>query len=310
MHCLDIKGECRRPACSADVYSVPTSTAAEADSSVFFTKFIRELYKLSERMERLEESLQREARWPRRRRRGGPVRCHRCQQPGHIARHCRAPAPIPAGRRNPVAANSAPECDARNSAVPAAAVEPDKRSNGVDRKSVLSLTDTISDAGAVSQASSSKPRGQRRRSRRKTASPRFPDVVPHPEDAETGCVAIAYRRPTNIVPQVEPAESHLGQTIVGGTKKAPATLDAPQHESPVCVSAGEIRKFNTPPPQVVRNRGWCVVVPGRPPSASVATDEQSLVTVDEAPQPRSRRPSLLPLRRQPRRDTKRPARYT
>ena len=74
--------------------------------------------------------------------------------------------------------------------------------------------------------------------------------------------------------------------------------------------SGEIRKFNTPPPQVVRNRGWCVVVPGRPPSASVATDEQSLVTVDEAPQPRSRRPSLLPLRRQPRRDTKRPARYT
>ena len=81
-------------------------------------------------------------------------------------------------------------------------------------------------------------------------------------------------------------------------------------ETPRCVSAGEIRKFNTPPPQVVRNRGWCVVVPGRPPSASVATDEQSLVTVDEAPQPRSRRPSLLPLRRQPRRDTKRPARYT
>ena len=178
MHCFDIKGECRRPACSTDVYSVPTSTAAEADSSAFFTKFIRELYKLSERMERLEESLQREARWPRRRSRGGPVRCHRCQQPGHIARHCRAPAPIPAGRRQPVVANSAPECDARNSAVPAAAVEPDKRSNGVDRKSVLSLTDTTSDAGAVSQASSSKPRGQRRRSRRKTASPRFPDVVP------------------------------------------------------------------------------------------------------------------------------------
>ena len=104
--------------------------------------------------------------------------CHRCQQPGHIAGHCRAPAPIPAGRRQPVVANSAPECDARNSAVPAAAVEPDKRSNGVDRKSVLSLTDTASDAGAVSQASSSKPRGQRRRSRRKNASPRFPDVVP------------------------------------------------------------------------------------------------------------------------------------
>ena len=75
-------------------------------------------------------------------------------------------------------------------------------------------------------------------------------------------------------------------------------------ETPRCVSAGEIRKFNTPPPQVVRNRGWCVVVPGRPPSASVATDEQSLVTVDEAPQPRSRRPSRLPLRRQPRKGHK------
>ena len=293
---------------------IPGSTIKSAPGATqdSLTKLIFEqLEKMSKSLDRLEERLQREDRWPRRRRRGGPVRCHRCQQPGHIARHCRAPAPIPAGRRQPsVAANSAPECDARNSAVPAAAVEPDKRSNGVDRKSVLSLTDTISDAGAVSQASSSKPRGQRRRSRRKTASPRFPDVVPHPEDAETGCVAIAYRRPTNIFPQVKPAESHLGQSIVGGTQKAPATLDAPQHESPVCVSAGEMGKFNTPPPQVVKNRGWCVVVPGRPPSASVATDEQSLVTVDEAPQPRSRRPSLLPLRRQPRRDTKRPARYT
>ena len=81
-------------------------------------------------------------------------------------------------------------------------------------------------------------------------------------------------------------------------------------ETPRCVSAGEIRKFKTPPPQVVKNLGWCVVVPGRPPSASVATDEQSLVTVDESPQPRSRRPSLLPVRRQPRRDTRWPARYT
>ena len=81
-------------------------------------------------------------------------------------------------------------------------------------------------------------------------------------------------------------------------------------EIPRCVSAGEIRKFKIPPPQVVRNRGWCVVVSGRPPSASVATDEQSLVTVDESPQPRSRRPSLLPVRRQPRRDTRRPPRYT
>ena len=137
MHCLGIKGEYRRAACSTAVYSVPTSAAAEADSSAFFTKFFRELNKLSERMGRLEESLQREGRWPRRRRRRGNLRCHRCQQPGHIARHCRAPAPIPAGRRQPsVAANPAPEIDARDSAVPTAAIERDERSNEVDRESV------------------------------------------------------------------------------------------------------------------------------------------------------------------------------
>ena len=171
MHCLDIKGECRRAACSTAVYSVPTSAAAEADSSAFFAKFIRELNKLSERMDRLEKQ---EARGSQRRRRGrGHKRCHRCQQPGHIARYCRAPAPIPAGRRQPsVAANPAPEIDARDSAVPTAAVERDERSNGVDRKGVLSLTDTSSDAAAVSQASSSKHRGQRRRARRETVSPR------------------------------------------------------------------------------------------------------------------------------------------
>ena len=87
-------------------------------------------------------------------------RFYRCQQPGHIARHCRAPAPIPAGRRQPsVAANPAPEIDARASAMPTAAVERDERSNGVDRESVRSLTDTSSNAAAVSQVSPNKSRG-------------------------------------------------------------------------------------------------------------------------------------------------------
>ena len=109
-------------------------------------------------MGRLEKQ---EARGSQRRRRGGGhKRCHRCQQPGHIARHCRAPAPIPAGRRQPsVAANPAPEIDASNSAVPTAAVERDERSNGVDRESVRSLTDTSSNAAAVSQVSPNKSRG-------------------------------------------------------------------------------------------------------------------------------------------------------
>ena len=261
---------------------IPGSTIKSAPGATqdSLTKLIFEqLEKMSKSLDRLEERLQREDRWPRRRRRGGPVRCHRCQQPGHIARHCRAPAPIPAGRRQPsVAANSAPECDARNSAVPAATIEPDKRSNGVDRKSVLSLTDTISGAGAVSQASCNKPRGQRRRSRRKTASPRFPDVVPHPEDAETGCMAIAYRRPSNIVPQVEPAESHLGQSIASGTLKASAIRDASQQEAPRYLSTGGIRKFDLFPPKFVTHRMFYIYNTGRP----VPPEEQSVTTVDEA----------------------------
>ena len=257
MHCLGIKGECRRAACSAAVCSVPTSAAAEADSSAFFTKFIRELNKLSERMDRLEESLQREDRWPRRRRRRGNLRCHRCQQPGHIARHCTAPALIPTGRRQPsVAANPAPEIDARDSAVPTAAVERDERSNEVDRESVRSLTDTSSNTAAVSQVSPNKSRGQRRRARRNNASPRPPDEMPDPE---TGCVAVSCHRPTNTVPQVEPAEPRLGQSVAGGVQKASATPVAPQHESTPCVSAVGVRKFDISPPRIIRNHGWYIV---------------------------------------------------
>ena len=143
----------------------------------------------------MEESLQRDCRWPRRRRRRGNLRCHRWQQPGHIARHCRAPAPIPAGRRQPsVAANSAPKIEARDSAVPTAAVERDERSNGVDRKGVLSLTNTSPYAAAVSQVCPNKPRGQHRRARRKNASPRPPPPPPDEiPDPEIGCVAVSCR---------------------------------------------------------------------------------------------------------------------
>ena len=215
------------------------------------------------------------------------MRCHRCQQQGHIARHCRAPAPIPAGRRQPsVAASPAAEIDARDSAVPTAAVERDERSNGVDRNGILSLADTSSYAAVVNQAN--KPRGQRRRARRKSASPRSHDVVPHPEDAETGCEAIACRRPTNIVPQVEPVESYLGQSIVGGTQKAPVISDAPQQDPPPFVSAVGVRKFDISPPRIIRNRGWYIV-----PCIAVATEEQCVTTVDEAPLPQARRrPSI------------------
>ena len=54
------------------------------------------------------------------------------------------------------------------------------------QKGVLSLTDTSSDAAAVSQASFYKPRGLRQRSTQTTASPRPSDEMPHLEDPETG----------------------------------------------------------------------------------------------------------------------------
>ena len=234
---------------------------------------------MSKSLDRLEERLQREGRWPRRRRRGGPVRCHRCQQPGHIARHCRAPAPIPAGRRQPsVAANPAAEIDARDSAVPTAAVERDERSNGVDRESVRSLTDTSSNAAAVSQVSPNKSRGQRRRARRKTASPRSSDEIPDPEDPEAGCVAVSCRRPTNTVPRVAPVESRLCQSIASGTLKASAIRDASQQEAPRCLSTGGIRRFDSFPPKFVRHRMFYIYNTGRP----VPPEEQSVKTVDEA----------------------------
>ena len=228
MHCLDIKGEARRAACSIAVYSVPTPAAAEADPSAFFSKFILEqLEEMSRKLDRLEESLQREGRW----RRSGYLRCHRCQQPGHIEMHCRAPAPIRAGRRQTsVVASSAPECDARDSAVPTAALELDKRPSRVDRKVVLSLTVSSSDAAAVSQASSNKPRGQCRRSRQRSASPRSSDEMPDPEDPETGCVTVSCRRPTNTVPRVEPVRQSIA---------ASAIRDALEHEPARCISPGE-----------------------------------------------------------------------
>ena len=225
-------------------------------------------------MDRLEESLQREGRWPRR----GHVRCHRCQQPGHIARRCRAPAPVPAGRRQPsVAANPAPEIDVRDSAVPTAAVKRTERSNGVVRESVRSLTDTSSNTAPVSQVFPNKPRGQRRRARRKNVSPRPPDVMPDPE---TGCVAVSCRRPTDTVPRVESMESCLGQSPARGVQKASAIRDAPQYESPPCVSDWGVREVDVSP-KILRNPGWYIV-----PCRAIATEEQCVTTVDAAPLPR------------------------
>ena len=215
---------------------------------------------MSRKLDHLQESLQWEGRWPRSRHRGGHVRCHRCQQPGHIARHCRVPAPVMAGgRQNSVVASSAPECDAGDSAVPTVAVELHKRSNGVDRKGVLSLTDTSSGTAAVSQVSSSKPRGQLRRERRKTVSPRSPIEMPALEDPETGCVTVSCRRPTNTVPRVVPVKSCLRQSIASS-----ATRDASGHEPARCVSPGGVRKFGLSPPKFVRHRVRYIYDTGRP----------------------------------------------
>ena len=168
--------------------------------------------------------------------------------------------------------------------MPTAAVERDERSNEVDRESVRSLTDTRSNTAAVSQVSPNKPQCQRRRARRKTASPRPPDEM---LDPETGCVAVSCRRPTNTVPRAKPLESCLFQSTARGVQKASAIRDAPQHESPVCVSGGGVRKVDVSP-KIVRNIGWYIV-----PCRAIATEEQCVTNVDEAPLPQARRrPSL------------------
>ena len=275
-----LRWDVRLAAPASTVRSVYTAAPTSEWSFIY-----GELNKLSDRMDRLEDSLRKDCRWRRRRCRRGNLRCHRCQQPGHIARSCGAPAPIPAGRRQPlVAANPAPGIDARDSVVPTAAVERDELSNGVDRESVRSLTDTSSNTAAMSQVFPSIPRGQRRRARRKNASQRPADEMPEPE---TGCVAFSSRRPTNTVPRVESVESCLGQSVAGGVQKASAIRDAPQHESPPCVSDGGVRKVDLSP-KIVRNLGW-YIVPGR----TIATEEQCVTNVDEAPLPRvRRRPSI------------------
>ena len=107
---------------------IPTTTIKSAPGATqdSLTKVIFEQReKMSKSLDRLEDSLQREGRWPRRRRRRGHVRCHRCQQPGHIARHCRAPAPIPAGRRQPSeTASPALDIHTRDSTMPTSESRP------------------------------------------------------------------------------------------------------------------------------------------------------------------------------------------
>ena len=82
-------------------------------------------------------------------------------------------------------------------------------------------------------------------------------------------------------------ESCLGQSPARGVQKASAIRDAPQHESPPCVSDGGVGKVDVSP-KIVRNPGWYIV-----PCRAIATEEQCVTTVDEAPLPRARRrPSL------------------
>ena len=172
------------------------------------------------------------------------VRCHRWQHPGHITRHYRAPESVSAWRRKTsVVASSAPEGYAKDSAVPTVAVELGTRSNGVDRKGVLSRTDTSSDAAAVSQVSSNKPRDQRCRARRKATSPQSPHEMPDPEDPQTRFAAVSFHLPlTNSVPQVELVQSCVCQSIA-----ASAICDASQQEAPRCVSTARVRKSDSPP---------------------------------------------------------------
>ena len=127
------------------------------------------------------------------------------------------------------------------------------------------------------QVSPNKSRGQRRRARRKTASPRSPDEKPDPEDPEAGCVAVSCRRPTNTVPRVAPVESRLCQTIASGTLKE-AFSDASQKEAPGCLSTGGIGRFDLSPPKFVTHRMFYIYNTGRP----VPPEEQSVTTVDEA----------------------------
>ena len=85
---------------------------------------------------------------------------------------------------------------------------------------------------------------------------------------------------------MEPVGSCLGQSIARGVQKASAIRDAHKHESTPCVSAVGVRKLTHP--RIIRNRGWYIV-----PCRAIATEEQCVTTVDEAPLPQARRrPSI------------------
>ena len=198
----------------------------------------------------------------RRRRGRGHKRCHCCQQLGHIARYCRAPEPRPATKKQPSTAPSS-----AGSALSNAKRWSMGRSQ---QKGFLSLTDTSSDAAAVSQASFNKPQGQRRLSRQKTVSPRSSDEMPDPEDPEKSCVTVSCR-PTNTVPRVVSVKSCLRQSIA-----ASAIRDASEHE-PRCLSSGGVRKFDLSPPKFVRHRVCYTYTTGRP----VPPEEKSVTTIDE-----------------------------
>ena len=73
-------------------------------------------------------------------------------------------------------------------------------------------------------------------------------------------------------------ESRLGQSIARGIEKISAIPEGP-HESPLCVSAGGVRKVGVSL-RIIKNRGWYIV-----PCRAVVTEKQVATTVDEAPLP-------------------------
>ena len=81
--------------------------------------------------------------------------------------------------------------------------------------------------------------------------------------------------------------SRVSDSRLRAAHRRPHIPDAPQYESPPCVSDGGVRKVDVSP-KIVRNPGWYIV-----PCRAIATEGQCVTTVDEAPLPRARRrPSL------------------
>ena len=283
MHCLDIKGECRRAACSTAIYSVPISAAAEADSSALFTKFIRELNKLSERMDRLEESLQREGRWPRRRRRRGNLRCYRCQQLGDIARHCRAPDPRPATKKQPSTAPSSAGSALNNTKRGSMGRSP--------QRDVKGLTNARSEVHPESQFLRQKQGRLAKRDLKTTAVTPSPLKMPDSQGPEVHKKAAGCARPTTRgtmdCGQLRsgrkrrpfPCDDNVGKVSAGSHatlndwgrdlvqfQRQPCRVlsdseslnESGLYVKPPRASAEETDKFDCEVPMIIKNRAWYI----------------------------------------------------